>query len=93
MPSGAGSGCLYRQGPGSYLLPSEKSKAGWLQQPDGDAGDTPGVAAAPVALAGAIVPGVARFIVKLSAQAGVFGVGTTVIVGSMLVPASSVTAG
>ena len=73
MPSGAGSGCLYRQGPGSYLLPSEKSKAGWLQQPDGDAGDTPGVAAAPVALAGAIVPGVARFIVKLSAQAGVFG--------------------
>jgi len=63
------------------------------QQPDGDAGDTPGVAAAPVALAGAIVPGVARFIVMLSAQAGAFGVGTTVIVGSMLVPASSVTAG
>jgi hypothetical protein len=93
VPSGAGSGCLCRQGPGSYLLPSEKSKAGGLQQPDGDAGDTPGVAAAPVALAGAIVPGVARFIVMLSAQAGVFGVGTTVIVGSMLVPASSVTAG
>ena len=63
------------------------------QQPDGDAGDTPGVAAAPVALAGAIVPGVARFIVMLSAQADVFGVGTTVIVGSMLVLASSVTAG
>jgi hypothetical protein len=56
------------------------------QQPDGDAGDTPGVAAAPVALAGAIVPGVAKFIVMLSAQAGVFGVGTTAICGSMLVP-------
>jgi hypothetical protein len=63
------------------------------QQPDGDAGDTPGVAAAPVALAGAIVPGVARFIVMLSAQADVFGVGTTIIVGSMAVPASCVTAG
>ena len=61
------------------------------QQPEGD--DTPGVAAAPVALAGAIVPGVARFIVMLSAQADVFGVGTTIIVGSMLVLASSVTAG
>jgi hypothetical protein len=45
-----------------------------------------------VALAGAIVPGVARFIVMPSAQADVFGVGTT-IVGSMLVPASSATAG
>jgi hypothetical protein len=64
------------------------------QQPGGDeGGETPGVAAAPVALAGAIVPGVARFIVMLSAQADVFGVGTTVIVGSMLVPASSVTTG
>jgi hypothetical protein len=60
------------------------------QQP---AGDTPGVAAAPVALAGAIMPGVARFIVTLSAHAGVFGVGITAIVGSMLVPASCVTAG
>jgi hypothetical protein len=39
-----------------------------------------------VALAGAIVPGVARFIVMLSAQADVFGVGTTVMDGSMLVP-------
>ena len=64
------------------------------QQPDGDGGgDTPGVAAAPVALAGAIVPGVARFIVMLSAQADVFGVGITAMVGSMLVPASCVTAG
>ncbi len=63
------------------------------QQPDGDTGDTPGVAAAPVALAGAIMPGVARFIVTLSAQAEVFGVGITPVVGSMLVSASCVTAG
>jgi hypothetical protein len=69
-------------------------KRAFPQQPDGDeGGDTPGVAAAPVALAGAIVPGVAKFIVTLSAQADVFGVGTTVIVGSMPVPASSVAAG
>ncbi len=60
------------------------------QQPDGDAGDTPGVAAPPVALAGAIVPGVDRFIVILSAHADVFGVGTIVIVGSMLVVPSCV---
>ena len=64
-----------------------------VQQPDGDAGDTPGVAAAPVALAGAIVPGVARFIVMLSAQADVFGVGITAIVGSMLVAPSCVMSG
>jgi hypothetical protein len=69
-----------RRRAGSEILP--------CQQPDGDAGDTPGVAAAPVALAGAIVPGVARFIVMLSAQADVFGVGTTVMDGSMLVPAN-----
>ena len=61
------------------------------QQPDGDTGDTPGVAAAPVALAAGIVPGVARFIVMLSAHAGVFGVGITPVAGSMLVEASSVT--
>src|SRR6266850_24428 len=61
------------------------------QQPGG--GDTPGVAVAPVALAGAIIPGVARFIVVLSAQAGVFGVGATVIVGSRLVTASCVISG
>src|SRR5258705_7183171 len=61
------------------------------QQPGGDAGDTPGVAAAPVALAGAIVPGVDRLIVTLSAQADVFGVGIIVIVGSMLVAPSWVT--
>jgi hypothetical protein len=45
---------------------------------------------APVALA---MPGVARFIVTLSAHAEVFGVGITAIVGSMLVPASSVMSG
>jgi hypothetical protein len=61
------------------------------QQPDGGRGDTPGVAAAPVALAGGIVPGVARSIVTLSAQADVFGVGITVMVGSILVPASCAT--
>jgi hypothetical protein len=44
-------------------------------------------------LAGAIVPGVARFIVTLSAQADVFGVGITAMVGSMLVPASWVMSG
>jgi hypothetical protein len=58
-----------------------------LQQPGGD---TPGVAAAPVALAGAIVPGVARFIVVLSAHADVFGVGITAVAGSMLVTPSCV---
>jgi hypothetical protein len=60
------------------------------QQPSGD---TPGVVAAPVAFAGVIVPGVARFIVVLSAHADVFGVGITAIVGSMLVPPSCVTSG
>ncbi len=43
-----------------------------------------------MALAGAIVPGVDRLIVTLSAQADVFGVGTIVIVGSMLVVPSCV---
>jgi hypothetical protein len=46
-----------------------------------------------VALAGGIVPGVARFIVMLSAHADVFGVGITFVAGSMLVEARSVTAG
>jgi hypothetical protein len=73
------------------LLHEDVGKRVTRQQPDGD--DTPGVAAAPVALAGVIMPGIARFIVMLSAQAAVFGVGTTVVVGSMLVPPSSVTAG
>jgi hypothetical protein len=60
------------------------------QQPGGD---TPGVAAAPVALAGAIMPGVARFIVVLSAHADVLGVGMTAIIGSMLVLPSCATSG
>ena len=42
-------------------------------------------------MAGVIMPGVARFIVVPSAHADVFGVGITVMVGSMLVPASGVT--
>jgi hypothetical protein len=56
------------------------------QQPDGAV--TPGVAAAPVAFAAAIIPGLARFIVVLSAHADVFGVGITIAVGSMLVSPS-----
>ena len=74
----------------SALLPCANCGCSLHQQPGG--GDTPGVAAAPVALAGAIVPGVAKFIVVLSAHAEVFGVGITAIVGSMLVPPSCVTA-
>ena len=61
------------------------------QQPGG--GETPGVAVAPVALAGAIVAGLARSIVMLSAQAEVFGVGTTGVVWSRLVVTSCVTSG
>ena len=75
----------------SVSVAEYRGAALWHQQPDG--GVTPGVAVAPVALAGAIMPGVARFIVMLSAHADVFGVGTTVVVGSMLVVASAVTAG
>jgi hypothetical protein len=61
------------------------------QQPDG--GETPGVAVAPVALAGAIMPGLARFSVTASLHAAEFGVGMTAVVGSMLVLPSSVVAG
>jgi hypothetical protein len=46
-----------------------------------------------VALAGAIIPGVARVMVMLSVQADAFGVGITVVVGSMLVPPNSVITG
>jgi hypothetical protein len=46
-----------------------------------------------VALAAAIAPGVARFIVMLSAHADVFGVGITVTVGSILVSPSCATTG
>lgn len=69
-------------------------KRAFRQQPDGDSGgDTPGVAWAPVALAGVIMPGVARFIVVPSAHAEVFGVGTTLIAGSILVLPSAVISG
>jgi hypothetical protein len=61
------------------------------QHPDG--GDTPGVAAAPVPLAGVIVAGFARFIVTLWLHAAEFGVGMTVMFGSMLVPPNSVITG
>jgi hypothetical protein len=54
-----------------------------VQQPDG--GDTPGVAEAPVALAGAIMAGLVRSIEMLSLQAAVFGVAMTVCAGRMLV--------
>jgi hypothetical protein len=46
-----------------------------------------------VAFAGAIVPGVERSIETLSVQPDVFGVGTTVIVGSTLVVTSCVISG
>jgi hypothetical protein len=46
-----------------------------IQQPGG--GDTPGVAGAPVALAGAIMVGLVRSIEMFSLQAAVFGVGMT----------------
>jgi hypothetical protein len=48
---------------------------------------------APVAFAGAIIPGLARFIVMLSAHADVFGVGITVVVRSILVAPSCATTG
>jgi hypothetical protein len=48
---------------------------------------------APVAFAGAVMPGLARFIVMLSAQADVFGVGITLVVGSILVTPSCATTG
>jgi hypothetical protein len=58
-----------------------------LQQPEG--GETPGVAAAPVALAGGAMVGLARFIEMLSLHAAVFGVVMTVGAGLMLVSAVS----
>ena len=54
-----------------------------------DGGETPGVAAAPVALAGAIMAGFARLMLTLSLHAVEFGVGMAVMVGLMVVPASS----
>jgi hypothetical protein len=60
------------------------------QQPGGE---TPGVAAAPVALAGGIMPGFARFMLTLSLHAAEFGVGMTAALGSMLVSPTCATAG
>jgi hypothetical protein len=54
-----------------------------FQQPEG--GETSGVAAAPLALAVAIVFGLVRSIEMLSLHAAVFGVGMTLVVGLMLV--------
>jgi hypothetical protein len=59
-----------------------------LQQP---CGITPGVAAAPVAFAGAIMAGLARLNETLSLHAAEFGVGITVVVGAMLVLPRSAT--
>ncbi|MGX1320035.1 hypothetical protein AB7M17_003488 [Bradyrhizobium sp. USDA 377] len=61
-----------------------------LQQPGGKIGDTPGVGAAPVALAGVTVAGDARFIDTPSAQTDVLGLGATAAFGSMPVPPASV---
>jgi hypothetical protein len=58
------------------------------QHPDGLEDDTPGVAAAPVALAGAVTAGLTRSYETLSLHAAEFGVGMTVMVGVMLVSAS-----
>jgi hypothetical protein len=54
------------------------------QQPIG--ADTPGL---PVALAGVIMAGFARFMLTLSLHAAEFGVGMIVLVGLMLVVTSS----
>ena len=69
----------------SGLLLAKRS----YQQPCG--GDTPGVPTAPVAFAGAIMAGLARSIEMFSLHAAEFGVGITVIGGSMLVPPRSAT--
>jgi hypothetical protein len=58
-----------------------------------DGGKTPGVAVAPVALAGAIMAGFVRLMLMLSLHAAALGVGMTVMVGLMLVLASSAIAG
>lgn len=56
------------------------------QHPGGRNGDTPGVGAAPEALAANTVAGEARFIETPSMQAELFGLGTTAAFGSMPVP-------
>jgi hypothetical protein len=44
-------------------------------------------------LAGGIMPGFARLMLTFSLHAAEFGVGMTIVLGSMLVPPSSVVAG
>jgi hypothetical protein len=56
------------------------------QQPEGE---TPGVATAPLTLAGGIMVGLARSIEIFSLHAAVFGVGMTLMAGLMLVPVLS----
>jgi hypothetical protein len=76
---------------GSLAVSPQANGTAPHQQPGG--GETPGVAVAPVALAGAIVAGLARSIDMLSTQADVFGVGMTGAVCSRLVVTSCVTSG
>jgi hypothetical protein len=60
------------------------------QHPAGKTGDTPGVGAAPDALAGNTVAGSAKVIETPSRQAELFGLGTTAALGSMPVPPAPV---
>lgn len=60
------------------------------QHPDGHEDDTPGVAVAPVTLAGAIMPGAARLIVIASLHAAEFGVGMTLMVRSLVSPSNEI---
>jgi hypothetical protein len=70
-----------------HAFPDHAPARKFLQQPEG--GETPGVAAAPVALAGGAMVGLARSIEMLSLHAAVFGVAMAVVAGLMLVSASS----
>ncbi|WP_246563838.1 hypothetical protein [Bradyrhizobium liaoningense] len=67
----------------------DEANVGSPQHPVGNTGDTPGVGAAPVALAGNTVAGDARFIETPSVQAELFGLGTTAP-GSIPVPPAPV---
>jgi hypothetical protein len=68
---------------GSTINQGDCDTIEFVQHPLGAA--TPGVAGAPVAFAGAIMAGLARSIETLSLHAAEFGVGITVVAGSMLV--------
>lgn len=73
--------------PRAELRPAYEAKS--PQHPGGRIGDTPGVGAAPVALAGNTVAGEARFIETPSMQAELFGLGTMEF-GSRPVPPTSI---